>query len=340
MKKVPVEQAVGMTLCHDMTKMEGNFKGVAFKRGHVIRPEDIDVLLRMGKKNIYVWEENAGEIHEDDAAKRMAAAAAGQGIDIAGPNEGKMTLSAAQKGLFKVNREALDLVNSIEDLTIACRPGNYPVEKGDALAGIRIVPLVTKESKIEQMESICSQQGPIFEVNPYKRLKAGLVITGSEVYHGRIKDRFEPVISDKLKYFGAEFLGRTICDDDVDMISKAANDFIEKGADLVVFTGGMSVDPDDLTPAAIKKTAAEIVTHGVPVQPGNMFMLGYRGDVTLVGLPGVIIHRKNTILDIVFPRIFAGERLTRKELVAAGEGGMCLACPVCHYPVCFFGRAL
>ena len=341
MKKLRVEEAVGMKLCHDLTKVvPGEFKGVAFKRDHVIKPEDVAELLSIGKEHVFVWEENAGEIHEDEAAVRIAQAVMGEYMVHDQPQEGKTMLRATDKGLFKVNRSVLQQVNSIESVTVASRPNHFMEEKGDKLVGARIIPLVIKEEKIEELEAICRTHGPVFNIMPYKKLKVGIIITGNEVFKGRIEDRFGPVITEKLGYYEAEILGRICCPDDMNELQGSISFYLDKGADLIILTGGMSVDPDDLTPGAIKNSEAEIVTYGAPIQPGNMFMLAYLNDTAMIGVPGAAIFSKTTVLDVVLPRVFAGDKLSKQDFISMGEGGLCLSCKVCRYPICYFGRGV
>ena len=337
MKKVNVEDAVGMTLCHDITAMFDGFKGALFKRGQVIREEDIPRLLDIGKKHVFIWEENAGELHEEDCALRLAAMAPVEGAHYDGPSEGKMLLKADIRGQLRVDTELLRQINSIGDITICALPDHYPVEPGARLASMRIVPLVTKESQIIEAEKLCRGR-KLLDLRPYQPRKAGVIITGSEVYSGRIQDKFEPVVRRKLANYPGEIMGVTICDDELDMIVEAAKNFLDSGADFLIFTGGMSVDPDDLTPTAIRLLGAEIVTHGVPSQPGNMTLAAYLGDVAILGVPGAAISLPTTMFDVLLPQIYTGDKLTKRELINLGEGGLCQQCKVCHFPNCTFGR--
>lgn len=337
MKKIPVEQAVGMALCHDITAMRDGFKGAAFRRGHVIRPEDVAQLLDLGKRTVFVWEDQAGEIHEEDAARRMAAMAPVEGAHYTEPSEGKVLLLADRPGLFRVDRELLQSINSIGDLTIATLPDHYPVEAGARLASMRIVPLVTQEKQILQAEALCAGR-PLLALRPYGPRKTGVVITGSEIYTGRIQDKFEPVVRRKLEKFPGEILGVTICDDDLEGIVAAAREHLARGADFLIFTGGMSVDPDDLTPSAIRRLGAEIVSHGVPSQPGNMTLTAYLGEIPILGVPGAAISLPTTVFDVLLPQIFTGDRITREDLIRLGDGGLCQMCAQCRYPNCTFGR--
>lgn len=339
MKTVPVEESVGMVLCQDITKIvPGEFKGRAFKKGHVIRKEDVEELLKLGKENIYVWESGPDEVHENEAALRIARATAGSNVEYSEPYEGKSTFHASIKGLFKVNSSLLYQINAIDQISVACMPNNFPVEKGRKLVGARVIPLVVAEEKLSQVEELCREQGQVFEVKPYRKLKVGIVTTGSEVFKGRIKDKFGPVIREKVKNFEGEVLGQVFCPDDIDKITGAVRDFKAQNADLIVLTGGMSVDPDDLTPGAIKQTGARVVTYGVPIQPGNMFMMAYLENTALIGIPGCGMFFKTTVMDVVLPRIFAGEEITRDDFIRMGEGGFCSGCDECHYPVCYFCR--
>lgn len=337
MKKIKVEDAVGMALCHDVTAMYDGFKGAAFKRGHVIREEDIPKLLDYGKRTVFVWEDNAGEIHEEDAARRLAAMAAVEGAHYTEPSEGKVLLLADQRGLFRVDTALLRQVNAIGDITISCLPDHYPVEQGARLVSARIVPLVTQETQIVEAERLCAGK-KLFDLRPYRHKNIGVVITGSEVYHGRIQDKFEPVVRRKMEDYPARIVGVTVCDDDLDMIVSAARRHLAGGADFLIFTGGMSVDPDDLTPTAIRQLGAEVVSHGVPAQPGNMTLVAYLDDVPILGVPGAAISMPTTIFDVLLPQIFAGDRLTKDDLIRLGDGGLCQLCKPCHWPNCTFGK--
>lgn len=337
MKKIKVEDAVGMALCHDVTAMYDGFKGAAFKRGHVIREEDIPRLLDYGKRTVFVWEDNAGEIHEEDAARRLAAMAAVEGAHYTEPSEGKVLLLADQRGMFRVDTDLLRQINAIGDITISCLPDHYPVEQGARLVSARIVPLVTQETQIVEAERLCAGK-KLFDLRPYGHKDIGVVITGSEVYHGRIQDKFEPVVRRKMEDYPAHIVGVTVCDDDLDMIVSAARQHLANGADFLIFTGGMSVDPDDLTPTAIRQLGAEVVSHGVPAQPGNMTLVAYLGDVPILGVPGAAISMPTTIFDVLLPQIFAGDRLTKDDLIRLGDGGLCQLCKPCHWPNCTFGK--
>lgn len=337
MKKIKVQEAVGMALCHDITEMNDHFKGVAFKRGHIIREDDIGHFLRIGKEHVFVWEENAGEVHEDDCARRMAAMAPVEGAHYTEPAEGKVLLFAEQRGMFRVNRALLNKINAIGDITICTLPDHYPVETGARLASMRIVPLVTKEEQIAEAERLCEKE-KLLALLPYRQKNVGVIITGSEIYHGRIRDKFAPVVQSKLAQYPARIVGISVCPDDLQMIVDAAKRHLEKGADFLIFTGGMSVDPDDLTPTAIRELGADIIRHGVPSQPGNMTLVAYLEDIPILGVPGAAVKLPTTIFDVLLPQIFAGEKITKEELTGLGEGGLCQMCAQCHWPNCTFGR--
>ena len=337
MKKIKVQDAVGMELCHDITEMNDNFKGAAFKRGHIIQQGDIAHLLRIGKEHVFVWEDQAGEIHEDDCARRMAAMAPVAGAHYTEPAEGKVLLFADQRGMFRVNRALLNRINSIGDITICTLPDHYPVEAGDRLASMRIVPLVTQEAQIMKAEALCSGEN-LLGLYPYRHKKIGVIITGNEIFHGRIQDQFAPVIRRKMAQYPCEIIGTTICEDDLESIIGAAKRHLENGADFLVFTGGMSVDPDDLTPTAIRQLGADIISYGVPSQPGNMTLVAYLGDVPILGIPGAAIKLPTTVFDVLLPQIFAGVPIRKEELTNLADGGLCQMCKACHWPNCTFGR--
>lgn len=337
MKKVKVQDAIGMTLCHDITAMVDGFKGAAFKRGHVITQEDIPKLLDIGKQHVFIWEENAGEIHEEDAARRLSQMTTVDGAHYGSVSEGKIQLFADQDGMFRVDKALLAAVNRIGDITITTLPDHYPVKAGDRLASMRIVPLVTEERQIAEAEALCAGK-QLYDLRPFKPLKVGIIITGSEIYHGRIKDKFERVARAKLAHYPAEILGVHVCDDELDMIVGAGRALLAEGAELLIFSGGMSVDPDDLTPSAIREMGAEIISYGVPSQPGNMTLVAYLDQAALLGVPGAAISRPTTMFDVLLPQIFCGDPLTKDDLICLGEGGLCQMCDNCHFPNCTFGR--
>jgi molybdenum cofactor synthesis domain-containing protein len=339
MKKIPVEKAVGMILCHDITQIiPGEFKGRAFKKGHIIQREDVEKLLELGKEQIYVWEPKAGEIHEDEAALRIARAVSGENIDYDEPKEGKSTLKSKERGLLKINSKLLYKINSIEDISVASLPQNFIVERDQKLAGVRIIPLTTEEENLIQIEELCQGGEKVFEIKKYKELKVAIITTGNEIYKKRIQDKFGLVIRKKLEFFKAQYLGQTFCPDNIEEIKKEILHYKQQDANLIILTGGMSVDPDDLTPGAIRESGAKVVTYGAPVQPGNMFMMAYLGNTVLLGVPACAMYYRTTILDVVLPRIFVGEIITKEDFVKMGEGGFCLNCEVCRYPQCFFSR--
>ncbi len=337
MKKIRVEDAVGQTICHDITEMRDGFKGAAFTRGHVIRKEDIEKLLDIGKRHVYVYEEAAGEIHEETAAIRMAAACRTEFTSDSKPSEGKVVRTAEGDGMYRIDTKLLEELNAIDDVTVSSLPDHYPVKAGMKIASMRIVPLMTDEGNIEAFERLCAGS-TLMKILPYTERKAGVIITGSEVYTGRIKDKFEPVVREKLSAYPARILGVTVTDDDTEMIVGAAKTFLGQGADLLIFAGGMSVDPDDVTPEAIAKLGAGIVSYGAPAQPGNMTLAAYLGDCAILGVPGAAISLPTTLFDVLLPQMFTGEKLTKEDLIRLGNGGLCQRCTTCHFPNCTFGR--
>ena len=338
MKIIKTEDAVGQVLCHDMTQIIlGKYKDARFRKGHIVTEEDIPILLSMGKENLYVWEMKEGILHENDAAERMCNMCISDGMTKSEVKEGKIELRASVEGLFVVDTEKLNAINSIDDLMIATIHGNTLVKPGDKLCGTRVIPLVIEEEKIAKAEEI-TEGKPILSILPMKLKKAGIITTGSEVFHGRIEDSFTPVVKKKLLNVGIETVKHIMLDDGMDNIVNAINEMRAAGVDIIICTGGMSVDPDDNTPGAIKKAGAEIVTYGAPVLPGAMFLLGYFDEMPIMGLPGCVMYAKATIFDMVLPRVAAGVRMTKKDFVEMGEGGLCLGCDNCHFPNCGYGK--
>jgi hypothetical protein len=339
MKLIKTEDAVGHVLCHDMTQIiKDQYKDARFRKGHVVTEEDIPVLLSMGKENLYVWEMTPGMVHENDAAERLLALCANDNMTRGEVKEGKIELKAACDGLFRVNSEKLIAVNSLDDIMIATRHGSTAVRKGDKLAGMRVIPLVIEEEKLQAAEQAAGT-APLLELLPYVKKTAAIVATGGEVKKGLIQDTFTPVVRDKLASYGIETLSVTYSGDGVDNVANAIAESRKTGAEIILCTGGMSVDPDDNTPGAIRQSGARIVTYGAPVLPGAMFLLGYYDDgVTVLGLPGCVMYAGATIFDLALPRIAAGVELTKADFARLGEGGLCLGCKPCHWPICPFGK--
>ncbi|CUX39071.1 molybdopterin-binding protein [Clostridium sp. C105KSO13] len=338
MKLIRTEDAVGNVLCHDITQIiPGVTKDAVFRKGHIVTEEDIPVLLSVGKEHLYVWENQEGMLHENDGAEVLRRVCQGKYMTPTEAKEGKIELRADCDGLLKVDTKKLNQVNAMGQIVIASRHGNFPIKKGDKLVGMRVVPLVIEEEKMNKVEETCGNE-PIFQILPFHKMKAGIVTTGSEVYHGRITDKFTPVVKTKMEEWGVEVLGNTLCDDDSKMVTEAIQDWMRQGAEMVVCTGGMSVDPDDRTPLSIRNASDEVITYGAPVLPGAMFMLAYNGDIPIMGLPGCVMYSKRTIFDLVLPRLVAGERLREEDFTVLGEGGLCLSCDICTFPNCGFGK--
>lgn len=342
MKKIKTVDAVGHILCHDITQIIKDVtKDVVFKKGHIVKEEDIPVLLSVGKENLYVWEKQEGMLHENEAAEILYSICKNNYMKPSPVKEGKIEVIADADGLFKLDSERLCEINSLGEMIIATRHGNTIVKKGDKLAGTRIIPLIIEEEKMKKAQEIGAGK-PVMEILPFKHKKVGIVTTGSEVFYGRIKDTFGPVIKSKFSEFDTEVVGQTIVDDNKEGITSAILSYIEKGADVVVCTGGMSVDPDDCTPGAIKDTGAEIITYGAPVLPGAMILVSYYGNngkkVPVIGLPGCVMYSKRTIFDLLLPRIMADDIITKSDIDKLGNGGLCLNCKVCTYPNCGFGK--
>ena len=339
MKEIETRKAVGHVLCHNLTQIiPGQYKGPRFRKGHVVTEADIPVLLSMGKEHLYVWEMTPGMIHENDGALRLAALCQNEGMTASEVKEGKIELTAQYDGLFLVDVKRLHAVNSMENIMIATRHGNTPVHKGDKLCGTRVIPLVIEERTLQAAEAAAGST-PLLELLPYRLHRAAIVTTGSEVKQGLIQDQFTPVVEEKLRSYGIETTGKVLSGDGVENVAAAIAQVRSAGVDLIVCTGGMSVDPDDNTPGGIRASGARIVTYGAPVLPGAMFLLGYYDDgLPVMGLPGCVMYAATTIFDLILPRVAAGIPVTREDIAALGHGGLCLGCSPCRWPVCPFGK--
>jgi hypothetical protein len=337
--QIETKKAIGHLLCHDITKIEkGAFKGALFKKGHQIRPEDVETLLNLGKNHIYTLELEAGELHEETAGERIARAICGPGLIIEGPSEGRLNLIAKTEGLLNVDASRLLQINSVPDVIVATLHNYSPVKAGEKVAGAKVIPLVVGEATVKKVEEICASGDPLISVTPYQPFKIGGLITGREVFEGRIKDGFAPVLAQKAAAYNLETPLIRYCPDDADLIATAIKELIAEGCNLITITGGMSVDPDDVTPSGIRKTGAEIIKYGAPALPGAMFLLAYLKNIPLVGLPACAMYFNTTIFDLVLPRLLAGLRISAGDIAALGHGGLCRQCKVCVYPHCSFGK--
>ena len=342
MKEIRTEDAVGHILCHDITQIiKDKKKGVLFKKGHIVREEDIPALLSVGKEHLFVWEKKEGILHENEGAGILYKICAGENMHGTDVSEGKIELIADCPGLLKIRRDALNAVNGLGEMMIASRHGDFPVKKGDKIAGTRIIPLVIEKEKMDRAVEAAGEE-PIFSVLPFRQKKVGIVTTGSEVKKGLIKDTFTPVLREKLSEYPTEIIGQTLPGDDREQITSDILRFAEEGAGLIIASGGMSVDPDDRTPGAIRDTGAEIITYGAPVLPGAMLLIAYLNmngrNIPVLGLPGCVMYAKRTVFDLILPRIMADDPIRREEIASLGEGGLCLNCSVCRFPDCGFGK--
>lgn len=338
MEKIKVEDAIGKVLLHDMTQIiPGKIKDARFRKGHIITKEDIPVLKSMGKEHIFVSELNENMMHEDDAAQFLCDICINDYMYTTEVKEGKIEIKTERKGYLQIDRKRLYIANSTDDISIGTiKEGN--VEADEKIAGMRVIPLTIEKQKLVNLKKQLGNE-PLLKIVPYKLKSFGIVVTGSEVYHKRIEDKFSQVIEAKFEKFGVKLVKKIYCDDDKDMIVDAIKEIKNEGTQLICCLGGMSVDPDDLTPYAIKSSGADVVKYGTPFFPGAMFMLAYFDDNTpIVGLPGCVMYSANTVFDVFLPKILAGIKVEKEEFAALGYGGLCRGCSICHFPNCSFGN--
>jgi molybdopterin biosynthesis enzyme len=340
LKKVELKDSVGLELAHDITEIRpGEFKGPAFRKGHTVCSEDICHLQKLGKNHLYIMAPEEDEIHENQAASILAKALAGEGIVWKNdPKEGKIALFAGVDGLFKVETPALASFNLVDEVMCATLHNNTLVKKGEMVAATRAIPLMMKHTPVERAAAIAMQNGHPLSVKPLRRASAGLVVTGSEVYHGLIQDRFAPILTGKVEALGSRVAALDFAPDDAEVIGNVIRSQLAKGCDLVLVTGGMSVDPDDVTRHGIRLAGATEVHYGAAVLLGAMFLVAYLGEVPLLGVPGCGLYHRATVLDLVLPRILAGEHIGKQDLAFLGHGGLCRNCPECSFPHCSFGK--
>lgn len=341
MKLMKTEDAVGQVLCHDITQIiKGVTKDAVFRKGHIIREEDIPILLRVGKEHVYIWEKDERMLHENEAADILRKICQGENMHPSEVKEGKIELIADIDGLLMIDLDRLRAVNSLGEMMIAAQPSGTVVKKGAKLCGTRVIPLVIEKEKMEQAKRAAGHR-PLIQLIPLKKKAFGVVTTGSEIAKGLIEDTFTDVIVEKLEEYGCEMISHACPGDNSEAITAAIQTMLDQGCEMVFCTGGMSVDPDDRTPLAIRNTGAKIVSYGAPVLPGAMFLAAYMPDGRpICGLPGCVMYARRTIFDLVLPRLLADVPVTAEWLAGLGNGGLCLNCPTCHFPNCGFGKGV
>ncbi len=339
LKRIKVEEAIGLRLAHDITRIvPGKFKGAAFHRGQRVRKRDIPKLLDLGKKHIYVLKLKPGELHEDEAAKRMARAISSKRIRLRGPNEGKVDFLSATLGLLKVNITALEKINGIGSIILSTRHNHSVVRPGEIIAGIRTIPLIVREVKIEKVEEICRRKGRVLEILPFCKKSVGILVTGSEIFQKRIEDQSARIVKRKVEALGSRVVSKEVVPDDAVVIVRAIRKMKSVGCQVIIATGGLSVDPDDVTLEGIQRSGAEVGFYGVPILPGSMSVYAKLGETTILGAPACVLHDPTTALDLFLPRVLADDPIFPEEVARMGHGSLCLKCLRCQYPVCPFGK--
>lgn len=341
--QIPLEQAVGLPLAHDLTQIDAKNrkKSARFKKGQIITEADLETLRSMGRENLSVMELSPGDVHEDDAAIQLGEALCGENLSVTPPAEGRCNLIAETSGMLCYLAETVNRVNQDPDWVLSALAPNRPVLKGQVVAGFRIRPLVLEDYRVERAVAVVRGSKP-FAVLPFRPLKVGLVTTGKEIVDKRVEDAFRPKLLEKLERLGGgTLMGQRFCTDSLELISEAIGAFLDEDADVIICTGGMSVDADDKTPGAIRSRCRRIAFQGTPALPGAMLMLGWAKspkdgrDVAVIGAPACVAFDDRTALDKLLPFIFAG--IEPGDLVRRwGVGGLCEHCAVCHYPACSF----
>jgi formylmethanofuran dehydrogenase subunit E len=339
---VPLEKAVGRRALHDMTRViPENEKGPAFHRGQTITAGDVCRLQQMGRMNVYVEDEKMNEaewVHEDEAALAFAGTMAGEGVSFSEtPREGKINMTATRDGLLVVDTKRLLSFNMLPNVICASRQSYSTVNRGDKVAGVRAIPLYLNKNYFHKaMDTVNGQ--PLFRVLPLRKAKAGILVTGTEVFQGLVEDKFIPIISSKLKHYGCEVIQTRIVPDQREAISNTISEFLANGIDLLITTAGLSVDPDDVTRQGLLDAGAQDMLYGMSVIPGAMTLLAHISKVQVIGVPACALFFKTTGFDLLLPRMLANEVPTREDLALLGHGAFCLECKVCSFPRCAFGR--
>jgi hypothetical protein len=337
-KTIKTEAAVGTVLAHDITRIvPGTSKGIGFKKGHIVRPEDVPEFLKIGRKNLYILDLPPDRLHEDKAVRRIASAVSDSTLKQSEPAEGKISILSPFEGLVKIDPQGLMEINSLDQIVLSTVRNNYPCKKGQVIAGTRILPLTIERADIETVEAVTKKHWPIIQVKPFRSMQVGAVVTGSEVYDGLVKDGFDQHVGTKVKALGSRIVRKLLVPDDTARIAAAVDELTAEGCELIITTGGLSVDPDDVTRIGVREAGFTLDFYGTPVLPGAMFLYAHKEAVVLLGLPACVFYHKTTMFDLMLTRVLANDPITKTEIAAMGLGGLCLQCDVCRYPVCPFG---
>lgn len=339
MRKIKIENAVGTVLAHDITRIiPGRFKGVGFKKGHIIRKKDIPELRKLGKQSLYVLKLGKNQLHEDEAALGIAKSICGKNLRWTVPREGKTSIVCTKGGLLKIDIGGLRKVNRLRDVIVSTLKNNMTVTRGQTVAATRIIPLFTSKKHIQRVGAVSERYQPILQILPFKKFKVGAVVTGSEIYQGIIKDEFDRYVGTKISEMGSRIVKKAKVPDDAGRIAAEIVRMKKAGCNLIVTTGGMSIDPDDITRKGIKQSGAKVVFYGTPILPGAMCLYAVLEGVPILGLPACVFFHSYTVFDILLPRVMAGDPITKNEIAELGHGGLCMNCKECRYPVCTFGK--
>lgn len=337
MRKIPLTEAVGLPLAHDITEIrpEKGVKHRAFKRGHVVTEDDLERLRDLGKNYLYITGPEDTDVHEDDAALTVAPLAAGVGIDHeAEPCEGKIAFRARHDGVFRVDADRLLAIHRLAIPALPTLPGNYPVRKGQTVAAFRIIPLTCERAILDAVVALLGE--PLLRVDPFIVRDAAILVTGTEVYEGRIEDGFIPRLTAAVAGYDVPIATSAVVPDDRAVIASHIEQMAAQ-CGLVMVTGGTSVDPDDVTTAAMRDAGVEFAVKGMPVQPGNNFTIGYLGETAVCAIPAATLFFKATAFDIFLPRMLAGERIGVEQIAAMGLGGLAQPGTDACFPNATFG---
>jgi formylmethanofuran dehydrogenase subunit E len=339
---LPLALAVGERALHDMTQIiPGQSKGAAFRHGQEIAVGDLCRLQQMGRQRVYVVGESSPDpawVHENEAALAFARAMAGDGVSFQGPpREGKIDLVAGCDGVLVVDAERLEQFNLIPGVMCASRQSYSVMARGRGLAGTRAIPLFLPRAEFLKAMAVLAD-GPLFRVAAMRPAWVGILVTGSEIFQGLVEDKFIPIIKSKVEQFPCEVVQSLIVPDERRAIRDGIRELITTGADLVVTTAGLSVDPDDVTRRGLIDAGATDMLYGAPILPGAMTLLARIGSIPVMGVPACALYFKSTSFDLLLPRVLAGLPITRRDLAKMGHGAYCLSCKTCSFPKCPFGR--
>lgn len=305
----------GAVLAQNVLDGEGR---VALDKGRVLGAEDAHRLAQLPWSELHVIAIEPGDIHEEEAGRRLATLLAGEGVSVDAASSGAHPLVARHRGVVELDAFRLARLNEIEDLAVYTRPGGYVAREGERIGGVKIIPFVTRRERLEAAERVAA--GSTFRVRRFVPMRVAVLV--EDAVEDRVLSRARRALDEKLAFFGSDPATVQRVRLATDAIGDALRKALDGSAQLIVIAGGNPMDPLDPALLALERVGARMEKHGIPAQPGTLLWLAYAGAVPIVGAPSCGLFAKATALDLLLPPLLTGERLSRAAVAELGAGGL------------------